>query len=326
MKHKFFAAFCTALLLLAAFLLAACGRVTEESTASQASTEGETPSASLQEEDCEKPVGCWRGYLQNGLRPVVRVHDDLRVALFKHDTASLSAEPLGETFEGSWYLADLSKDEAELAAVLGANNEEVWKHWKEQIAYIWRFTASGAAEKASGCPALYFIRGKDAGWSMVNQEEKDAVEGYIVLSEDKTYDKVKEEDCPKPQGAYKANVLIDGKWTEMVYLDVKEDGSVILYYSEGKAGSGTEMAGRWTLWTNLEQEGTFGTSVEGDSWQKWNRETAYVWRFDSNETYPYGEDFREPVWMLFTFKSDGSLWLHHQWPRFDQVSQLKQTQ
>ena len=312
---------CTVLMLILCFILSACAG----SPAADPSAQTQTPAASaaaLKEEDCPKPFGRWRGNLESGSRLVAQVRIDGSVILFQHDNASWSADPAGKVINGTWTFITEPQKEETLTSVVGSN-DELWSHWDNQFVYTWKFSSEEGRTEGLNRTVLYFIKQDSTDWLMVDPDETDTVGGFIFLRKDKDYEELQEENCPKPLGKYQANILINSTWNKVDYIEVREDGTVHLWYMSGDKMD-IEMKGRWTLWANLEQEGSYAERASGDAWITWNKETRYVWRFDSEDSYRLPNGFHEPIGLLFIYKENGNLWLLHQGFNISQVIQLAQ--
>ncbi len=331
-------------------LMAACGKAQQESTpatepqtvestedsAKIQTTETSPAPSALREEDCPKPVvGIWKGRVchkndqglidQGLIYQIVEIHADDSVTLFSRDFDQRSTNPVGETFTGEWTLLKSLEDEVFEKPVTSYFLQPE-PFGLAQTTYVWKFHSqdSRAGLESTGT-TLYFVLRLGEQWCMVDVDMPNGTaleENDIFISLMEDYPVLREEDCPKPLGRYQTSVLFysNNTWEKVTYLDVREDGSVILYYMFDTDMGGIEMKGRWTLWVNQEQEGSYGGP--GDAWENWNSTTKYLWRFDSDESYkiPGGETCR--IWLLFTFKENGNLWLHHNGMQFQSTYQL----
>ncbi len=322
-------------------LLAACGRIPQVNTpasntsiANTLTREQSSVSSVLREEDCPKPVGMWRGYHLYGESfavPVAEIFEDGRVTLFRRDLESHTAIPTGDTFTGEWtLLKDLESEEF----AKPVSSYYMSSFGVEETTYVWKFhSQDGRSYLGTSETTVYFVLRLGEDWTMVDPDLPDGivnefnktspVNDIYMNKQDKVFPTLREEDCPKPLDRYQTSVLFynSNTWEKVTYLDVREDGSVILYYMFDTDMGGIEMKGRWTLWANQEQEGSYGGP--GDAWDNWNSTTKYLWRFDSDESYkiPGGETCR--IWLLFTFKENGNLWLHHNGMQFQSTYQLR---
>ena len=315
--------------------MVSCGKQ-EQGSNSTTTSDGKQISSSasteLREEDCPKPeVGVWWGevFQEDGQRvrnAVAEIHEDGSVTLFGRDVNSHSPDPVGgDTFTGDWTLLKNLENEMFKKSVVSHFIFPESFGMIQKIAYAWKFHSpeSRPGVESSGT-TLYFVFHNER-WIMVDADVPSGIpeaENDIFITRVADYPKMQEKDCPKPSGAYQTNVLFynTNKWEKVNYLDVQEDGSVILYYWNDRDMEGIEMKGRWTLWANLRQEGSY------DGGDVWTDETKYVWRFDSDESYSIGHSpniCKQRIWLLFCFKENGNLWLLHNMLPFEGMHQLR---
>ncbi len=275
------------ILLLVVILLSACGNNSDDSL----------PDLS----------GRYRGLLDSGYQPVVEIGQGGLVTVFSQDMDDHTVNPQGTIFSGEWSLLTNPQKDTYFATLIKNDSDDWWLNNSKKISDIWKY--EGNEENSKNKIRLFFVHHEEKGWGILDAEKQHSF-AMTWLTKEKEYPMVREEDCPRPAGQYQVTQKGTGPVREIARLEIQENGSVVLHFADDSDQTGILLKGHWTLWKNLEQEGTYPL-YRLESWKDWNEETKYVWRFDSDDSYSFSDSDNVRVWLLFTFKEIGNVWLHY---------------